>query len=240
MNCIAVDDEPLALDLLEDFISKVPFLKFIKSCKSAFEAIEILQKEKIDLIFLDIHMPDVTGIEFIKSIERKPMVIFTTAYTNYAIEGFKLNAIDYLVKPFPFDSFLKAVNKAYEYFHLKNKPNDVININQEKKTSDFIFVKADYKIIKINLNDILYIEGLKDYIKIYRISSKPVLTLQSLKYMQEKLPQNNFIRVHRSYIVSFNKIESIQRNRIVIGEKRIPIGDNYKNNFYKMLEKNNF
>ncbi|MCK4664045.1 MAG: response regulator transcription factor [Bacteroidales bacterium] len=238
MNCIAVDDEPLALDLIEDFIKKIPFLNFIKTCKSAFEAIEILQKEKIDLIFLDIQMPDISGIEFIKSIEKKPMVIFTTAYTDYALEGFKLNAIDYLVKPFPFDRFLKAVNKAYEYYMLKSKPADMKNEKTDELSSEFIFVKADYKIIKINLNDILYIEGLKDYIKIYA-GSKPILTLQSLKFMQEKLPQNNFIRVHRSYIVSFNKIDSIQRNRIIIGDKRIPVGDSYKDDFYKMLEKSN-
>jgi len=234
MRCIAIDDEPLALDLVEDFAGKVPFLDLVHKFKSPFDAIDIIQKEKIDLLFLDIQMPDINGVQFISSIDTKPMVIFTTAYEDYAVEGFNLNAIDYLVKPFSFERFFKAVNKAYEYHKLKSNPQKVIE-EQKVNENKYIFVKADYSTVKINLDDILYIEGLKDYIKIYA-GQKPVLTLLSLKKIEEKLPSNRFVRVHRSYIVSIDKIESIQRNRIIIGEKRIPVGDYYKENFYKIIE----
>ncbi|MCK5028221.1 MAG: response regulator transcription factor [Bacteroidales bacterium] len=237
MNCIAVDDEPLALSLIEDFAKKVPYLNFIKSCKNAFEAIDIIQKEKIDLIFLDINMPDISGIEFIKNIENKPLVIFVTAYSDYAVQGFELNAIDYLVKPFLFERFFKAVNKAYEHFNLKNKK--VISSNNIKSfTEDYIFVKADYSSVKIYLKDILYIEGLKDYMKIYT-KEKKILTLITMKKIEEKLPDSNFIRVHRSFVVALDKIESIQRNRIIINNIRIPIGNSYKENFYKRIDEIN-
>jgi len=238
MNCITVDDEPLALDLMEDFIKKVPFLNLVKKCKNAIEAIEVLHKEKIDLIFLDIHMPNISGIDFISSLENKPGFIFTTAYTNYAIEGFDLNAIDYLVKPIPFDRFLKAVNKAYDYHTKINRSvNSSLSDKQDKK--DYIFVKADYQTVKINFRDIQYIEGLKDYIKIYTSAVKPVLTLMSLKSLEEKLPQNDFIRIHRSYIVPIGKIDSIRRSRIRIGDKQIPVGENYKERFFNRVDLNN-
>ncbi|MFC2136918.1 LytR/AlgR family response regulator transcription factor [Bacteroidota bacterium] len=232
MNCIIVDDEPLAQDLLEDFINKVPFLKLIKKCKNAFEAIEIIHNEEIDLIYLDIQMPKLSGIQFAESMEHEPMVIFTTAFSKYAVESYNLNAVDYLLKPFTFERFLKATNKAYA------KLTSKVSLENKKQKNEFIFVNADYSSVKINLYDILYIEGLKDYIKIYA-GSKPILTLQSLKAIQEKLPKNQFIRVHRSFIVSINKIESIQRNRIIIGEKRIPVGDSYKKEFYQLVEKHN-
>ncbi len=234
MNCIAVDDEPLALNLIEDFAKKVPFLNYVKSCKNAFEAIDTIQKEKIDLIFLDINMPDITGIDLIKNIEQKPLVIFTTAYSEYAIEGFELSAVDYLIKPFLFERFFKAVNKAYEYYSLKNKRN--LTISEEKThTNDYIFVKADYSSVKIYLKDILYLEGLKDYVKIHT-KEKKILTLITMKKIEEKLPSTNFIRVHRSFIVALDKIESIQRNRIIIQEKWIPIGNSYKTDFYNRIE----
>lgn len=234
MNCIAVDDEPLALNLIEDFAKKVPFLNYVKSCKNAFEAIDTIQKEKIDLIFLDINMPDITGIDLIKNIEQKPLVIFTTAYSEYAIEGFELSAVDYLIKPFLFERFFKAVNKAYEYYSLKNKRN--IAVSEEKTyTDDYIFVKADYSSVKIYLKDILYLEGLKDYVKIHT-KEKKILTLITMKKIEEKLPSTNFIRVHRSFIVALDKIESIQRNRIIIQEKWIPIGNSYKTEFYNRIE----
>ncbi len=232
MNCIIVDDEPLAQDLLEDFINKVPFLKLIDKCKNALEALEIIHKKKIDLIYLDIQMPKLSGVQFAESMQHKPMVIFTTAFSKYAVESYNLDAIDYLLKPFTFERFLKATNKAYAKHTSKVSPEN------EKQKNDFIFVNADYSSVKINLNDILYIEGLKDYIKIYA-GSKPILTLQSLKAIQEKLPKDQFIRVHRSFIISINKIESIQRNRIIIGEKRIPVGDSYKKDFYQLVEKYN-
>lgn len=234
MNCIAVDDEPLALNLIEDFTKKIPFLTYVKSCKNAFEAIEIIQKEKIDLVFLDINMPDISGIELIKNIEHKPLVIFTTAYSEYAVQGFELSAVDYLVKPFLFERFFKAVNKAYELYNLKNKKtNSTTEINSY--TKDYIFVKADYSSVKIFLNDILYIEGLKDYVKIHT-KEKKILTLITMKKIEEKLPSSNFIRVHRSFIVALDKIESIQRNRIIINKNWIPVGDSFKIDFYKRIE----
>lgn len=234
MNCVAVDDEPLALSLIEDFTKKIPFLNHIKSCKNAFEAIDIIQKEKIDLIFLDINMPGISGVELIKSIDHKPLVIFTTAYSEYAVQGFELSAVDYLVKPFLFERFFKAVNKAYELYNLKNKKG-VPAPENNSFAEDFIFVKADYSSLKISLKDILYVEGLKDYVKIYT-KEKKILTLITMKKIEDKLPSSNFIRVHRSFIVALDKIESIQRNRIIINNNWIPVGTSYKAEFYKRIE----
>ena len=179
-------------------------------------------------------MPNITGIEFIKSLENKPMVIFTTAYSEYAVQGFELNAIDYLVKPFLFERFFKAVNKAYELHNLHNKNSQEIIETSEKK-ENFIFVKSDYSSVKILLNDIFYIEGLKDYVKIH-LPEKNILSLITMKKMEETLPSDKFIRVHRSYIVALDKIESIQRNRIIIQKKWIPVGDSYKNEFFKRID----
>ncbi|RXP61407.1 DNA-binding response regulator [Lutibacter sp. HS1-25] len=235
MRCLIIDDEPLAVELLEDFVSKVSFLSLVKSCSSAFEAISVIQEGTIDLIFSDIEMPDFTGIEFIKSLEKKPLFIFTTAYSHYAVEGFNLNAVDYLVKPIPFHRFLTAVNRAQELFELKRNEAETVVQPLSMQTSDFIFVKSEYENLKVNLNTILYIEGLKDYIKIYTSDPKPILTLNSLKAFEEKLP-TNFIRVHRSFIVSLNHINSVQRNRIIIDKVYIPIGQNYKDDFIKRIE----
>ncbi|MEI6864812.1 LytTR family DNA-binding domain-containing protein [Flavicella sp.] len=232
MTCLIIDDEPLAIELLEDFVSKVPFLKLIKSCSNALEAVEQIGLHKIDLIFTDIEMPEFTGVEFVRSLSQKPLIIFTTAYSHYAVEGFNLNAIDYLVKPIPFHRFIKAANKAYDIFNLKAEKQTSTKTPLQK--IDFIFVKSEYENIKLNLDTIIYIEGLKDYIKIYNNKSKPILTLNSLKAFEEKLPQN-FIRVHRSFIVSLNHIDSVQRNRIVIDKIRIPIGQNYKDEFIKRI-----
>ena len=237
IRCIAIDDEALALDLIEDNIRKVPFLELVKRCKSAFEAMELLQNEKIDILFLDIQMPDITGIQFLKSLQNKPLVIFTTAYEKYALEGFELDVIDYLLKPFSFDRFLKAVTKARDYLHLKEAATSQETTNENKSTADFIFVKADYKLVKIDFNEILYIEGLKDYIKIYT-GGKPVLTLMSLKSLEEKLPPEDFVRVHRSYIVAVKKIQFIQRNFIHIGDKEIPISNNYKEQLLTIINQN--
>ena len=232
MRCLIIDDEPLAIELLEDFVSKVPSLILIASCSNAIEASAILQSEKVDLIFSDIEMPDFSGIDFIKSLDIKPLFVFTTAYSHYAVEGFNLNAVDYLVKPIPFHRFLKAVNRAQELFNFKCENEVVPEI--KSTPSDFIFVKSEYENVKVDLNSIRYIEGLKDYIKIYTDIPKPILTLNSLKAFEEKLPAN-FIRVHRSYIVSLNHINSVQRNRIVIDKIRIPIGQNYKDEFIKKI-----
>lgn len=236
MHCLIIDDEPLAIELLEDFVSKIPFLKLEKSCSSAFEAMQEIQSKKIDLIFSDIEMPDFTGIEFIKSLEKKPLVIFTTAYSHYAVEGFNLNAVDYLVKPIPFHRFITAVNRAQELFKLKSEKDIKPSVEQiQESKSNFIFVKSEYENVKVNLNCIKYVEGLKDYIKIFTDKPKPILTLSSLKAFEDKLP-SNFVRVHRSFIVSLDYINSVQRNRIVIEKVRIPIGQNYKDEFIKRIE----
>jgi len=232
INCIIVDDEPLALDLLEDNIKKIPFLKLIKKCKNVTEALKIYNAEKIDLIFLDIEMPDISGIQFLKSLKNKPMVIFITAYEKYALEGFELDVLDYLLKPVSFDRFLRAVNKAYEYFgfiNTKSQPQENQGIYHE-----YIFVKSDHKIIKINTDDILYIEGLKDYVKIFS-GGRPVFTLLSLKFLEEKLHPAKFIRVHRSYIISVSKIEYIGKSKVNIGGTSIPISNFYRDRLFNII-----
>jgi DNA-binding LytR/AlgR family response regulator len=234
MKCILIDDEPLALELLEDFVSKIPYLELVASCSNAFEATSILQTQQIDLIFTDIEMPDFSGIDFIKSLEVKPLFIFTTAYSHYAVEGFNLNAIDYLVKPIPFHRFLKAVSRAQNLLQL-TVDEKIAPINTQV-TPQFIFVKSEYENLKINLADIKYIESLKDYIKIYTHKEKPILTLSSLKSFEEKLGKSNFIRVHKSYIVSLKHIYSVQRNRIIIDDNWIPIGLNYREDFIKNID----
>ncbi len=235
MNCIIVDDEPLARDLLEDFISKIPFLNLKALCKNGFEAVETLQREKVDLIFLDIQMPDISGVQLFESLIVKPQVIFTTAYHDYAVEGFELDATDYLVKPFTFERFLKAANKAYRIYHLNNTGTDSLKQIDENSQKDFLFVKEGTSTVRINLNEVLYMEGLKDYIKIFT-KEKTVLTLMPLKTMEGKLPSDKFVRVHRSYIVSISKIDSIERSRIIIGDNWLPIGDYYKEEFQKHLK----
>ncbi len=233
MNCIAIDDEPLALDVIDKFSKKIPFLKLTGKCTSAFEAIELINNSKTDLIFLDINMPHLSGIDFLKSLKYPPMIIFTTAYSEFALEGFELSAVDYLLKPIAYDRFLKAVNKAFELYSLKKKKN-TNEKNLTESSTDFILVKVDYSTVKININDILYIEGLKDYVKIY-CGSRPILTKSTMKNIEEKLSGRNFLRVHKSYIVSISRIDSIDNQRILIGEKRIPVGEQYKDEFNRAL-----
>ena len=231
IKCIAVDDEPLALDLLEDNIKQVSFLQLAKRCKNAFEANEILQKENIDLVFLDIQMPGLTGLQFLKTLSAKPMVIFITAYKKFAHEGFDLDVIDYLVKPVSFERFLKAVNKASEYYNLKNAQQ----INQQK---DYFFVYAEYTLVKIMINEISHIEGMKDYIKIHLSnSSKPVITRLSMKAMEENLPSNKFVRTHKSFIVAVDKIESIRNNKIKLKNTEISLSEHYRDSFFKMVDR---
>ena len=236
MKCIAVDDENLALDLLEDNISQVPFLQLVKRCKNALEALEAVQTEEVDLIFLDIQMPGLTGIQFVRSLQVKhPMIIFVTAYDRFALEGFNLDVLDYLVKPVSFERFLKACNKAQELFLLKTQ-----NKEPEATTEpelDFIFVNADYSHVKINFDDISHIEGMKDYIKIHLISQpKPVITRLSIKSMEEKLPTNEFIRVHKSFLVSISKIKSIRNNKIQVDKHIVPVSENYREDLMKLVE----
>jgi len=228
ISCIAIDDEPLALNLMKEYISKVSFLDMKASFTDAVEAIAWLEKEKVDLVFLDIQMPDINGIQFYNSMAQKPMVIFTTAFSEYAVEGFNVNAIDYLLKPFEYDRFVKAVYKAKEYYEF--------TINQEIRLSS-IFVKADYQLVKINLKDVLFIEGLDDYIRIHLPENKTILTLMSLKAIAEKLPQNEFVRIHRSYIVPLGRIEKISSKKIEIAGREIPVGISYADEFFKIMNK---
>ena len=238
MNCLIVDDEPSSCQVLEEYIKSIPFITITGNCSNAYEAFDMLRTSKIDLIFLDILMPNVSGIDFIKTLEIKPLFIFKTASSNYAIEAFNLNAIDYLVKPFPFERLLKAVNKAYELFNYRSdKKVHHLQMPEPKKNEGFILVKSEYQTQRVDLHDITYIEGLKDYIKIFIISGKPIVTLNSLKNMSERLPSGMFLRVHKSYIVSLNKINSIVRNRIIIGDKWIPIGENHKTSFFETIQK---
>lgn len=235
MNCIVIDDEPLALDLLKDYIEKIPFLKLERTFTNPLEGLGYLQENPVDLVFLDVELPYLSGIEFVKCLQSKPLVIFTTAYEKYAVTGYDLEITDYLMKPILFDRFLRAVNKAYGQVKLKKKvPERSVSLPEKETPSDFIMVKTGYNTININLNDILYVEGLKDYIKIH-LTGKTILTLNSLKKLQEMLPESRFIRVHRSFIVSLPKIDSIQRSRIVIGKTFVPVGENYKNAFKDVI-----
>ncbi len=237
IRCLAIDDETLALDLLEDNIRKVPFLELVRKCRSAMEAMEAMTTDPVDLIFLDIQMPDMSGIQLLNSLRNRPMVIFTTAFEKYALKGFELDVIDYLLKPFSFERFLKAVNKAQDYLAIREKSASRSGKETVPFPEKFIFVKSDYKLVKINLDDILYIEGLKDYVKIYT-GERPVITLMSMKSLEEKLPATDFIRVHRSFIVNIRKIQFIERGSIRIANKEIPISANYRDLFYQMINPN--
>jgi DNA-binding LytR/AlgR family response regulator len=233
LSCIIVDDESLALDLLEDNVAKVPFLKLEARCRNAFEALEFLQNNSVDLIFLDIQMPGITGVQFLEGLTNKPMVIFVTAYQQYAIEGFNLDVIDYVLKPISFERFLKASNKALDFY--KSKLDIKPNLTDSNKI-EYIFIHADYSLMKIMLEDILYIEGLKDYIKIHLATQKyPVVCRMTMKSIKEKLPSNEFLRIHKSYIVSLKKVESIRNQKIKIGENHIPLSDNYSDQFYQTI-----
>lgn len=230
IRCIAIDDEQLVRELLEDNIQRVPFLQLVKTCKNAMEALEVLQQEQIDLIFLDIQMPRLNGLQLLQSLQNPPMVIMVTAYEEYALEGFNLQVVDYLLKPFSFERFLKACNRASELFRLKQA-----NAAPADETHAF-FVHVEYTQVKIVTADIEYVEGLKDYIKIHLSSSpKPVLTRMTMKAMEEKLPAAGFIRTHKSYLVAVKKITTIKRDLVCIGAKEIPVSEFYKENVNKLL-----
>lgn len=236
IRCLVVDDEPLALDILEDYISKVPFLSLVKTTTSAIEGLSLVQSDAIDLVFLDVQMPELTGIQFLKIINGKCDVILTTAYSQYALDGYDLDVVDYLLKPIAFDRFYKAAQKV-----LQNSGSNQVVASEPvpvQSSHDFIFVKTEHKIQKIYLDDILYIEGLKDYISIFTRTER-IITLQNMKKMEESLPPKSFIRVHKSYIIALGKIESIERSRIQIGDKIIPIGDTYREYFFKQIEDKN-
>ncbi len=228
INCIAIDDEPLALELLESYINKIPYLNLVGTYNSPGEALSVINNESIDLIYLDINMPEINGLQLVKSLENAPKVIFTTAYDSFAIQGFELNAVDYLLKPFSFERFLIATEKVQERVS-RNKQlvQDISN--------DFIFIKIEHNILKVMLDEIYFIEGYKDYLKIHTSSKYPLLTLKSIKSIEKVLQNKGFIRIHRSYIISINKIHSFRNGKIKIKEVYLPIGDNYKEEFHEKV-----
>ena len=240
IRCLVVDDEPLALHIVEDYISKIPFLKLVKSTTDPIEALTIVQDGGADLVFLDVQMPELTGIQFLKIATRKSKFILTTAYPQYALEGYELDVIDYLLKPIAFERFYKAAQKALTVIQpaVEQTVTEPVKQPQQDFLSDFIFVKTEHKIQKVYLNDILFIEGLKDYISIFTPLER-IITLQNMKKMEEALPEANFTRVHKSYIVSINKIDSIERSRIFIKDKVIPVGDTYREEFFKIIDGKN-
>jgi DNA-binding LytR/AlgR family response regulator len=238
IRCLVVDDEPLALHILEDYISKIPFLQLVKATTNPIEALTLVQTGDVDLVFLDVQMPELTGIQFLKISNGRAKVILTTAYPQYALEGYELDVVDYLLKPIAFDRFFKSVQKAQTIIQPVTKPAQAEPVQQDDFSTDFIFVKTEHKIQKVYLHDILFIEGLKDYISIFTPAER-IITLQGMKKMEDALPEKHFIRVHKSYIVALNKIDSIERSRIQIGEKIIPVGDTYRDEFFRIIEDKN-
>ncbi len=257
IRCLALDDEPLALDILANYINKMPSLTLVKTCTDPLEALSLIQQGKVDLLFLDIQMPTLTGIQFLRVMNGKCKTILTTAYSEYALEGYDYDVADYLLKPISFERFLKAVQKAVGQLAVVSEQlsvgggqssvgssqssigtenSEALNnsTTTQQQQLDFIFVKTEYKIQKINLSDILYLEGLKDYVSIYTTNER-ILTLQTMKKMEEMLPSNRFVRVHKSYIVSLEKIETIERQRIFIGKNTIPVGDSFQKDFMKLI-----
>jgi DNA-binding LytR/AlgR family response regulator len=227
ITAIAIDDEPPALKVVENFSSKLPYVRLEKTFTKPGEAIRHLRKFPVDLLFLDIQMPSMTGIEFYKAIEQNTMVIFTTAYSEYAVEGFNLKAVDYLLKPYSEERFVQAVEKANEHFKIQHQA--------EKTESRFLFIRADYSLIKINIEDILLIEGLDDYMKIHIKDQRPIVARMTMKSILEKLPAKEFVRVHRSFIIPFSKIVSIQKKIITVSGHEIPIGTSYEESFFSLF-----
>ncbi|MBE6290418.1 MAG: response regulator transcription factor [Bacteroidaceae bacterium] len=237
IRCAVIDDEPLALGLMASYVKKTPFLELVGSYSSAVQAMQEMHDNPVDLIFLDIQMPELNGLDYSRMISPQTRVVFTTAFNQYALDGYRVNALDYLLKPISYPDFLLAANKAQEWFRLVGQSQQSEKKeNQDEKLS--IFVKSDYKLIRIELKNILYVEGLKDYVKIYEENAgRPVISLMSMKAMEEMLPADRFMRVHRSYIVQKEKIRIIEHNRIVFGNTYIPIGDSYKQAFQDFLNK---
>ncbi|PXY39457.1 DNA-binding response regulator [Flavobacterium cheongpyeongense] len=237
MKCVIIDDEPLAVDLLKDFVSKVESLELITTFNNAIDAVSFINQNNVDLIFLDIQMPHFSGIEFLNTIEKKPLIIFTTAYSDYAVEGFNLGAVDYLVKPIPFHRFLKSVVRAQQILIPTAAAVQTISESTTfpELEQDFMFVRAEYENVKMNFADILFIEGLKDYVKIYTTDNKFTLTLISLIKLENLLFSKGFSRIHRSYIINIKHVKSIQKNKVLISDKRIPISESYKNAFFERI-----
>lgn len=236
IRCIVVDDEALARKYLKDYISKVPFLELLGDFNSPLKASELLEKGAVDLMFLDIQMPDITGLDFLRSLNRRPFVILTTAYKEYALEGYELDIIDYLLKPFSFDRFLKSVNKVNMMMvNKEKKPESRSEYNQTDFHDDYIIIRADRKYYKINYDDLIFIEGQKAYVTFHSEGKKNVTALASLKELEDKLPENKFIRIHKSYIVSIKKIDSLEGSMIEIAGEKLPIGKSFKPNVSELF-----
>jgi len=236
ISCLIVDDEPLARSLLKDYALKVPSLKLLDVCSSPMAAMPILQTQQVDLLFLDIQMPEITGISFLKIMKKRPLVVLTTAYSEYALESYELDVVDYLLKPITFQRFLQAVDKVSS----RLQPQTTSIVTEKSSVAPvqpFIFVKDGTKMVKVNWDDILYIEGLKDYVTIHTKQQK-IVSLQRLKSLEEQLPIEQFIRIHNSYIVALSAINSVQKNEVQIGQTTLPISDSYKKSFREFIEKN--
>jgi two-component system LytT family response regulator len=240
INCLVVEDEPLARNLMTAYIEKIPYLNLLQACSNPLDAIDFLRENQVDLLFLDVQMPEITGITLLKILQKKPLVILTTAYSEYALEGYEHDVMDYLLKPITFERFLKAVEKAHA--RLSNTQTTTVIqekiINNSENIQPFIFVKDGTKLVKIKLSDILYVEGLKDYVTIHTKTQK-VVTLQRLKTLEEELPENKFIRIHNSFIVAFEAIEAIEKEKVQIGSVFIPISDTYRKSFKEFIDASN-
>jgi len=233
IKCIAIDDEPLALRQIDSYMAKVPYLEKVALCHSASEAAKVLSSTAVDLMFVDINMPDLTGMDFVKSLDNPPMVVFTTAYSEYALEGFKVDAIDYLLKPFGFEDFQKSAAKAKKLYDQANAVSAV-----SAPVDDALFFKTDYKVVRVPMDKILLVEGMSEYLKIHIEGEKePVIVLLSMKKLQERLPSDKFMRIHKSYIIALSKIREVTKGRVVMtGGYSIPIGDMYKDEFNSYLD----
>jgi two-component system, LytTR family, response regulator len=228
INCLIIDDEPLALDLLESYIKKISSLNLVDKCSESLVAMQYFDKHQVDLLFIDIQMPDLSGVDFIRALQNKPEVIFTTAFAEYALAGFELNAVDYLLKPFSFERFIASVNRAKDIIEYKS--------NKAGNGKDYFFIGAAHKIHKVFYRDILFLEGLKDYTKIHLLGKPPLLILQNLKYFEVFLPKKDFIRIHRSYIVSIQKLTTITKKIVTIENSTLPVGDNYRDRFFSIIQ----
>jgi two-component system, LytTR family, response regulator len=235
ITCLIVEDEPLARNLLVDYVKKVPSLQLVDACSNAMDAMDALRKNPVDLLFLDIQMPEITGITFLKVLQKKPLVIFTTAYSQYALEGYELDVVDYLLKPITLERFLKAVDKAVVRLQGMNQATTPAIAGPDKP--EFVFVKDGTKMVKVKLNDILYIEGMKDYVTIHT-RDKKITTLQRMKTLEEQLPADQFIRIHHSYIIALHAIDAVHKSDVQIGQALLPISDSYKKAFREYIEKN--
>ncbi len=232
LRCIAIDDEPLALKQMKAYIEKTPFLELVGLCNNAFDAMKVVGEQSPDLLFVDINMPELSGVDFVRSLSGNAMVIFTTAYSEYALEGFEVSAVDYLLKPISYSNFLKAATKAQQLAILKStQANNTSSPNED----DYLFVKSEYKTVRVQLSDVEYIEGMKEYVKIHLADGQNITTLLSMKALEEKLPIDKFMRIHRSFIINLSRITAIERQRVVIGKEYLPVGEQYSAAFFKRI-----